>query len=330
MTDKKTGNVELPDNGLIILDKPYGHVAHEITTYVKKLLGVKRSGHAGTLDPDVSGVMPIAIGKATKLLGYIAGRRKTYVCIMKIKDRSVSDTTLKQLFKEFTGELTQTPPKKSAVRKVPRKRIVYYIKFLERKDNLVLFEAEVDAGTYIRTLCEDMGKKIGGARMDELRRIAVGKITEQQAVKLQDLIDAVWLYKHDKPQQLESMIKKRVDPSLVKFVFSETQDRGELLKQLDEKKILCIIATTVFGEGINVKRLETLVYAKASDSSIDTIQVVGRALRRGQGKFKAVIFDFIDKSKYLMKRSKHRRELLEQEPEFVVKTYKLKPEKVLA
>ncbi|MFH1221456.1 MAG: RNA-guided pseudouridylation complex pseudouridine synthase subunit Cbf5 [Candidatus Micrarchaeota archaeon] len=199
------------DNGLIILDKPYGHVAHEITTYVKKLLGVRRSGHAGTLDPDVSGVMPIAIGKATKLLGYIAGRKKTYVCIMKIKDRSVSDATLRQLFKDFTGELTQTPPKKSAVRKVPRKRIVYYINFLERKDNLVLFEAEVDAGTYIRTLCEDMGKKIGGARMEELRRIAVGKITEQQAVKLQDLIDAVWLYKHGKPQQLEKMIKKPDD-----------------------------------------------------------------------------------------------------------------------
>ena len=123
----------------------------------------------------------------------------------------LDQTLFNQLFKDFTGELTQTPPKKSAVRKVPRKRIVYYIKFLERKDNLVLFESEVDAGTYIRTLCEDMGKKIGGARMEELRRIAVGKITEEQAIKLQDLIDAVWLYKHGKPQLLEKMIKKPDD-----------------------------------------------------------------------------------------------------------------------
>ncbi|MEM3422638.1 MAG: RNA-guided pseudouridylation complex pseudouridine synthase subunit Cbf5 [Candidatus Bilamarchaeaceae archaeon] len=199
------------DEGLIILDKPCGHVAHEITTFVKKLLKLKRAGHAGTLDPDVSGVMPIALGRDTKLLGYLAGKTKTYVCIMKIKNRSVSDEQLKKIFKEFTGLITQTPPKVSAVKKVPRKRMIYYIRFLERKDNLVLFETKVDAGTYIRTLCEDMGKKIGGARMYELRRIAVGNISEKEAVTLQDLIDAAWLAERGKPENLVNIIKNTPD-----------------------------------------------------------------------------------------------------------------------
>jgi len=199
------------DRGLIILDKPCGHVAHEITTYVKKLLRLKKAGHAGTLDPDVSGVMPIALGKDTKLLSYLTAKTKTYVCIMKIKNRSISDERLKDVFKKFVGTITQTPPKISAVRKIPRKRTIYYIRFLERKDNLVLFEAKVDAGTYIRTLCEDIGREIGGARMEELRRIAVGSITEREAVKIQDLIDAVWLAERGKPESLNLIIKNTPD-----------------------------------------------------------------------------------------------------------------------
>jgi len=199
------------DRGLIILDKPCGHVAHEITTYVKKLLKVKRAGHAGTLDPDVSGVMPIALGKDTKLLSYLTAKTKTYVCIMKIKNRSITNEHLSDVFKKFVGTITQTPPKISAVRKIPRKRTIYYIKFLERKDNLVLFETKVDAGTYIRTLCEDIGREIGGARMEELRRIAVGNITEKEAVKLQDLIDAVWLAENGKPESLNLIIKNTPD-----------------------------------------------------------------------------------------------------------------------
>lgn len=199
------------ERGLIILDKPCGHIAHEITTYVKKLLKAKRAGHAGTLDPEVSGVMPVALGKDTKLLGYLAAKTKTYVCIMKIRDRALSNERLKTALKKFVGAITQTPPKISAVRKVARKRTVYYIKLLERKGNLVLFEAKTDAGTYIRTLCEDIGAEIGGARMEELRRIAVGGITEEESVTLQELIDAVWLAERGKEKELNAMIKNTPD-----------------------------------------------------------------------------------------------------------------------
>jgi predicted rRNA pseudouridine synthase len=186
---------ELLKNSVVIINKPPGHSSHEITTFVKKITGSARAGHAGTLDPDVSGVLPVALGRATKLLQYIAGKDKTYVGIMKFRQPQAQER-IEALFAEFTGTLTQTPPKMSAVRKAPRKRTVHSLKLLEAKGRLALFETKVDAGTYIRTLCEDMGKGCGGARMEELRRIAVGRISEKEAVGMYDLIDAMWLWKN--------------------------------------------------------------------------------------------------------------------------------------
>ncbi len=199
---------ELLKNSVIIINKPPGHSSHEITTFVKKITGSARAGHAGTLDPDVSGVLPVALGRATKLLQYVAGKDKTYVGIMRFR-RPQAKESIVRLFAKFTGTLTQTPPKISAVRKVPRKRTVHSLKLLEAKGNLALFEAKVDAGTYIRTLCEDMGKECGGARMEELRRTAVGGIGEKEAFGMYDLIDAMWLWKN---QGDDSLLRKMLRP----------------------------------------------------------------------------------------------------------------------
>ncbi|MDD5336964.1 MAG: RNA-guided pseudouridylation complex pseudouridine synthase subunit Cbf5 [Candidatus ainarchaeum sp.] len=183
---------ELLQSGVIIIDKPPGLTSHEVTSLVKKMTGSLRTGHAGTLDPSVSGVLPIALGRATKLLDYIVAKDKVYICLMKFKNVQTKERIL-ELFEKFTGGIIQTPPKISAVRKVPRKRFIHYIKFLEQDGRLVLFETKTQAGTYVRTLCTDIGKLCGGARMEELRRIAVGSITEDKAIKMEDLADALWL-----------------------------------------------------------------------------------------------------------------------------------------
>lgn len=188
---------ELLDSGVIVIDKPPKLTSHEVTSLVKKMTGAKRSGHAGTLDPNVSGVLPVALGRATKLLDYIVAKDKVYVGIIKFKHEQPKENVL-ELFKRFEGEITQTPPKISAVRKVPRKRVIHYIKFLEQNGKFVLFETKTQAGTYVRTLCDDIGKLTGGARMEELRRIAVGDIPEKKAVRMQDLSDAIWLWKDKK------------------------------------------------------------------------------------------------------------------------------------
>ena len=233
-------------NTVIIIDKPPGHASHEITTFVKKLTGASRAGHAGTLDPDVSGVLPVALGRATKLLRYIAGKEKTYVGIVKFR-KLMDKEEVESLFKKFTGELVQTPPKISAVKKAPRKRTVYYLKLLELDGRLALFETKVDAGTYIRTLCDDMGKVCGGARMVELRRTAVGKITEKEAHKLTDTIDALWLSreKNDnsalekmlrKPEDLIDLPRVWVKQSAVKNIFSGAQVMVPAVEKLADIK----------------------------------------------------------------------------------------------
>jgi H/ACA ribonucleoprotein complex subunit 4 len=200
------GIEERLQNGVIIIDKPPGLTSHEVTTLVKKIAGAKRAGHAGTLDPEVSGVLPVAIGRATKLLRYIAAKDKTYVGIVKFK-KVMSASEIEAIFKKFTGELVQTPPKISAVRKVPRKRTVYRLKLLDTKEHLALFDTNVDAGTYIRTLCDDMGKTCGGARMEELRRTAVGRIDEKKCHTMQELVDAMWFYKNGDAKLLSGMVE---------------------------------------------------------------------------------------------------------------------------
>lgn len=205
----------LLQDGVVLIDKPCGHTSHDITSFVKKLLGCRRTGHAGTLDPQVSGVLPVALGRATKLLQYIASKRKTYAGIIKFRNPP-SETEVRALFRRFSGKITQTPPRESAVRKVARQREIYRLELLELKGRLGLFVAEVEAGTYIRTLCPDIGKQCGGARMEELRRIVVGKITESQTVRLPDLIDAVWAWKnHGEEKRLRPLL--HVPDSLIDF-----------------------------------------------------------------------------------------------------------------
>jgi H/ACA ribonucleoprotein complex subunit 4 len=194
---------------VIIIDKPPGHTSHEITTFLKKITGASRAGHAGTLDPQVSGVLPIALGRATKLLQYIAAKDKTYVGVIKFKEPQPKER-IEELFAGFTGEIVQTPPKKSAVRRRPRKRVVHHLKLLEisrENPRLALFEAKVDAGTYIRSLCVDIGKKCGGARMEELRRTAVGSIGEGQCHSIYEVIDAMHALEKGDGSILEGMLK---------------------------------------------------------------------------------------------------------------------------
>ena len=184
---EKTGKENMYfDNRVIIVDKPPGLTSHEVTTLIKKMFKVKRAGHAGTLDPEVSGVLPIALGRATKLIQYIASKEKTYIALARFK-KEMREKEVETLFQKYKGVITQTPPKISAVRKIPRQRKIEKLEILEKRDRLVLFEAQVEAGTYIRTLCEDIGKETDGGRMEELRRIRVGKIDESRAHNMNEI-----------------------------------------------------------------------------------------------------------------------------------------------
>ncbi|MCD6236955.1 MAG: RNA-guided pseudouridylation complex pseudouridine synthase subunit Cbf5, partial [Thermoplasmata archaeon] len=186
---------ELLDLGMINLDKPSGPTSHQVVSWVKDVLEVKKAGHAGTLDPRVTGVLPIAIGSATKALKVMLSAGKEYVGIMKLH-RDVNDDLIRNAMEGFVGEIYQIPPVRSAVKRVRRKRRIYYLDILEIKGREVLFRVGCEAGTYIRTLCVDIGKKLkSGAHLQELRRTKVGLLTEDTAVTLHDLKDGYTIWK---------------------------------------------------------------------------------------------------------------------------------------
>lgn len=213
---------ELVESSFIIVDKPRGPSSHEVTAWVRKILGSSKSGHSGTLDPNVSGVLPVALGKASKLLMYLTSKDKKYVCLMRT-GKLLTEREIKGIFVRFTGEITQTPPKMSAVRKKPRKRKVYYIKPLQIRSSDVLFEVHCEAGTYIRVLVSEFGKFCGGAEMLELRRISVSGIQEAQSHTLQAISDAMWLAKekHDENRIRSMLIPAEEALALPKIVLRD-------------------------------------------------------------------------------------------------------------
>src|SRR3989344_6883129 len=132
-------------------------------------------------------------------------KNKTYVGIMRLHE-DINEDDLKEKMKDFVGKMTQRPPVRSSVKRAEREREVYVFKLLEKEGKDVLFEAHVEAGTYIRTIVHDLGKKIGDAHMLELRRIAAGIFGEEESISLYDFDKAVDAYDLGNESLLRKMI----------------------------------------------------------------------------------------------------------------------------
>ena len=191
-------------NGIIIVDKPKGFTSHDVVNVIRKIYGTRKVGHTGTLDPDATGVLPVCIGKATKVCDMLTFSDKEYVARVRLgvvtdtQDMSgeileenpvcTDEKKLLDTVREFTGEIEQIPPMYSALKVGGQKLCDLARKGIEveRKPRRInIYEAEVtdfdgteftlrvycSKGTYIRTLCHDIGQKLGcGAAMKELRR----------------------------------------------------------------------------------------------------------------------------------------------------------------
>jgi H/ACA ribonucleoprotein complex subunit 4 len=184
--------------GVINLDKPVGPTSHEVAAWVKRVLEISRAGHSGTLDPKVSGILPVALENATKLTQALLPAGKEYVCIMHLHGE-VPEHRLTQVLREFEGEIHQRPPIRAAVKRVLRIRRIYYIELLERDGRDVLMRVGCEAGTYIRKLFFDVGEALGcGAHMAELRRTRAGPFSEDETlVRLHDLADAYAFWREE-------------------------------------------------------------------------------------------------------------------------------------
>jgi len=195
--------------GVVNIDKPPGPSSHQVSSYVKEILHLNKTGHAGTLDPRVTGCLPVELENSVKTVRTLLSYGKEYVCVMKLQS-TAAKKRVKKLLKYFCGEIYQKPPLKSAVKRQLRTRNIYYIKFLEKDENYVLFRVGCAAGTYIRKLCHDVGLILGtGANMQELRRTKAGPFDESSLVTLHDLKDAYIFYEEDGD---EKYLRKLIHP----------------------------------------------------------------------------------------------------------------------
>ena len=206
--DKRTLE-QLLNYGLIILDKPPGPTSHETVAWTKRILKIPKIGHSGTLDPQVSGVLPLGLGEATKALGVLLYGPKEYHALGRLHSLP-SKEKLDEVIDMFTGEIFQKPPQRSAVLRQTRTRTIYELEVLEQKERLLLTRILCEAGTYIRKLYYDIGEILGpGATMIELRRTRVDQFYESDGlVTLHELANAFALWEEKKDDaKLMKMIK---------------------------------------------------------------------------------------------------------------------------
>jgi len=212
-------------NGFVVIDKPAGITSHDVVSRVRRILGTRKVGHTGTLDPFATGVLPVAVNDGTKAIPFLDEGIKCYEAVMQIGVAtdtldltgevvreadwtSVSRAGVESVLKEFTGHLSQIPPMYSAIKRdgqplyklarqgqtverTPRAITIYSLELLTFAPPFVGFSVACSRGTYVRTLADDIGSRLGcGAALKELRRTASGPFEISMAISLDGLEQA--------------------------------------------------------------------------------------------------------------------------------------------
>ena len=210
-------------DGIVIVDKPQGWTSQDVTARLRRVFGTRRIGHGGTLDPMATGVLPVFVGRATRAVEFFEHAEKTYETVLRLgittdtedmtgtvlteENVSFTEEQLQETLAAFRGEILQVPPMYSALKvngqklcdlarkgktvaRQPRPITIHELTLVERGENTLRLRVRCSKGTYIRTLCKDIGEKLGcGGCMESLRRVAAGEYTVGEAVPLQTLLD---------------------------------------------------------------------------------------------------------------------------------------------
>ena len=189
-------NVEqLLESCFILLDKSPGPSSHQVSAWARDMMGLEKLGHGGTLDPFASGLLPLLSGKAMRLTGKILTHNKSYLALLRF-GREVEREELEENMAMLTGKVYNVPPEISAVRVQVRTRKISKFEILDFDGSSVLTHIECEAGTYVRTMARDIGLLLDTpVELKELRRPTSGEFKLSQAITMQQLADAYWLYK---------------------------------------------------------------------------------------------------------------------------------------
>ena len=211
-------------NGIVIIDKPSGWTSQDVVSKLRGVLHTKRIGHGGTLDPMATGVLPVFVGRATRGVEFFEHAEKTYETILRLgittDTEDITGTVLREkpvqilrealetVLEQFRGEIQQIPPMYSAlkvngqklcdlarkgkeVERKPRTVTIYRLECLAFDGNTARLRVRCSKGTYIRTLCKDIGQALGcGGCMEQLRRVSAGAYTIEEAVPLARLVES--------------------------------------------------------------------------------------------------------------------------------------------
>ncbi|MEF8873241.1 MAG: RNA-guided pseudouridylation complex pseudouridine synthase subunit Cbf5 [Candidatus Thermoplasmatota archaeon] len=190
---------------LMIIDKPEGPSSHQVSSWVQRIFG-RKAGHSGTLDPNVTGVLPVGLGKTVRLLDLLHSAPKEYVAAMKFH-ANVDKRKVRDILQEFVGKIYQMPPVRSGVKRRKRKREIYSIELLDSRGRDHLLRVKCESGTYVRTLCKDIGNAVGtGAHMMELRRTEAGRFEEKETIFLHDVKDAYEYHREGSEEDLKEVL----------------------------------------------------------------------------------------------------------------------------
>ena len=220
--------LELLEFSIINVDKPAGITSFVCADRVRKILEAKKAGHTGTLDPMVTGVLPVLLNRTCRLSNYFMKKDKEYIGKM-LLHKDISESELKKEMNAFIGKIMQKPPVRSRVKRVLRERIVNKFRIIKKDGRVIEFESDVQAGTYIRKLISDLGEKIGGAHMIELRRIRAGIFLEKDCHKLEEIQEAYNQYKKGDEKSLREML---IPAEIIQRVITRVDVKDESLKVL--------------------------------------------------------------------------------------------------
>jgi H/ACA ribonucleoprotein complex subunit 4 len=262
---------ELLEFGIINVDKPAGMTSFDVVDEIRKTFKLRKVSHFGTLDPMVTGVLPIALNRACKLTGFFIRHDKEYIGEMKIHEDIELDKIKKMVKEKFLGKIIQLPPVKSRVKRQEREREIMKFDLLEKKEMIIKFHTEVEGGTYIRKLIHDLGQALGiNAQMSKLRRIRAGIFEEKDSVKLDDLekmkgkeLEKVIIPAEEAITQIYPVVQIK-ENNLKQIFTGKPIHKNDLVKKQkrEQKEIVCVFSGERFVGMYEVIN-EGEVFAKA-------------------------------------------------------------------
>ncbi|MHC3438013.1 RNA-guided pseudouridylation complex pseudouridine synthase subunit Cbf5 [Natrialbaceae archaeon A-gly3] len=228
---------ELLEFGVVNLDKPPGPSSHQVSGWIRDSVAdaledagadvsIEKAAHAGTLDPKVTGCLPVMLGKATRLAPAFLEGAKEYVAVLECHAPVPGDA--EEIIAEFEGPIYQKPPRKSAVSRRLRVREIYDLEVLEVDDRQALLGIRCESGTYVRKLCHDLGLALGtGAHMGHLRRTATDPFDDRDLYSAHDLLDALAFWAEDDPDLLYEVVDpgERIVEDLPSVTIAESAAR---------------------------------------------------------------------------------------------------------